>query len=477
MRIVVIEPRSPGVHIFSAFKLPRLGVVLLGTILAEAGHEVSVQVEELRPLDFEELSRADLVLVSTITCTAPRAYSLCARLKKEGVPTVLGGPHVTFLPDEGLKYSDYVVCGEGEKSVLPLARAVKNGKGFEEVPGLVYRKNGRTVKNPPAPLVCDLDENPHPDFGLVKGWPGKGLIGKVVPVQTSRGCPFGCSFCSVTGMFGRKIRFRSVDNVIAELKSLKKDGDHIFFYDDNFTGHRERAKELFRRMIAEGIGLSWSAQVRVDVARDIEMMDLMKRSGCTRLYIGFETIDAETLRLVQKKQSRREAEVALEELTARRDIDVHGMFVVGFDGDTPASVRRTVEWALEHDVKTAQFLILTPLPGSVYYEQVKKEGRILIDNWGYYDAHHVVSRPDSMTPLELQLAQVKAHARFYSLGVLARHLFRLDLPSTLVGVYARRVNRNWLKSNTFFMKLAEVLSSEPYGQSLRIRMSPTYEEF
>lgn len=477
MRIAVVEPRSPGVHIFTAFKIPRLGSVLLGTILDRAGHRVTVHAEEVAPVDFPALTRADLVLVSTITPTAPRAYSLCRRLRKEGVKTVLGGPHVTFLPEEGLEHADFVVRGEGETAVLPLVDAVARGAGFDRVPGLAYREGARVVKNPPAPLLCDLDRNPHPDFRLVQGWPGKGLIRTVLPVQTSRGCPFRCAFCSVTGMFGHRLRCRSVPNVLAELASLGDAGDHIFFYDDNFTADRARARALLDGMIRHRVGKEWSGQVRTDVARDPGLLDRMKESGCTHLYIGFETLDPVTLRRVRKGQSRADAERALRELTVRRGIDVHGMFVIGFERDTPESIRATVDWALEHGVKTAQFLILTPLPGSAYFEEAKRSGRILIEDWGLYDAHHVVTRPAAMTPLELQWAQVKAHARFYSWRVLLRHALRLDLRNARIGLYAKGVTRDWLRSNGYFMKLAELLSMESRGRALQVRLVPTFDEF
>lgn len=223
-RIVFIEPRSPDRHIFSRYPLPRLGSIILGTLLEREGRYVKVYVEEMGDLDLKEAFNADLVGISTITSTAPRAYAIADQLRKRGVPVVFGGVHATFLPDDALDHADYVLRGEAEDSMPKLIAALEEGRGLESVPGLSFRVGGHTFHNPGMGQVQDLDSLPIPDFSMVMG--KKNM--KVFPIQTSRGCPFNCNFCTVTEMFGRAYRYRSKENVLRELRAIPQ-GKVVFF--------------------------------------------------------------------------------------------------------------------------------------------------------------------------------------------------------------------------------------------------------
>ena len=290
-KIVFIEPKAPNLHIFSRFPLPRLGTIILGTMMKQRGWEVEVFVEELREIDFAVIKSAHLVGISTITSTAPRAYALADKVREKGVPVIMGGPHVTFMADEALEHADFVIRGEGEQTLMAFIDAREKGESFSGIPNLSYRENGRTIHNDLRPFVKDLDQIPFPDLSLLK--PTKKGISSLssIPVQTSRGCPFACSFCSVTGMFGRKYRFRSTENIIKELRRYDHRKNLIFFYDDNFTADRRRAKDLLEAMIRERFKFKWTTQVRADVAKDLELVKLMKKAGCHTLYIGFESVN------------------------------------------------------------------------------------------------------------------------------------------------------------------------------------------
>jgi radical SAM superfamily enzyme YgiQ (UPF0313 family) len=252
-------------------------------------------------------------------------------------------------------------------------------------------------------------------------------------------------------MFGRHYRHRSTASVVAEISRYHSKDCVLFFYDDNFCASPRKTKELLREMIRLRLGFSWSTQVRSDIARDPEMLDLMAEAGCTSLYIGFESVDPAALKEMNKNQTVEEIRRAIREVRKRK-IHVHGMFVFGFDSDTPATTRATVSFALAEKVDTAQFLVLTPLPGSGFYTQMVAEGRLIDRAWDTYDAHHVKFIPRGFTPWELQRAQIAAHARFYAPWHVAARLLRGSTAGFVIGVYASALNRKWQRLERDYLR-------------------------
>ncbi|MDH4272349.1 MAG: B12-binding domain-containing radical SAM protein, partial [Candidatus Aminicenantes bacterium] len=445
-KIVFIEPKAPNLHIFSRFPLPRLGPIILGTMMKQRGWEVEIFVEEMREIDFGIIESVDLVGISTITSTAPRAYAIADRVREKGVPVVMGGPHVTFMADEALEHADFVIRGEGEQTLMAFIEAWEKGGGFSDIPNLSYRENEQIIHNPLRPFIKDLDQIPFPDLSLLKSTK-KGISGlSSIPVQTSRGCPFDCSFCSVTGMFGKKYRFRSTENIIEELRHYNERKNLIFFYDDNFTADRKRAKNLLEAMIRENFKFKWTTQVRADVAKDLELVRLMKKSGCHTLYIGFESVNPESLKAMKKRQTVEEIAEAIKILRRHR-IGIHGMFVYGFDEDDWKTVKQTVKFAKKSKLNSTQFLILTPLPGSEFFDKVRCENRIQFQDWALYDAHHVVFRPARLSLFDLQRAQIFSHKKFYSLKETAKRMLKGKWFDVAIAAYARNLNRVWQKKN------------------------------
>ncbi|MFZ3137977.1 MAG: cobalamin-dependent protein [Thermodesulfovibrionales bacterium] len=194
----IVGTGSPGLHIFSKFPIPRLGAVLLSTILRERGYEVKAFIEDVAEPDWSFIESSDLVCISTITSTAIKAYKIGKRLKTLGIPVIMGGAHPTFLPDESLEYAEFVIRGEGEHSLVELLEYLEKGTpALTGIKGLSYRdRNGRNVHNPSGEFIEDLDSLPEPDFSLVHKW----NLSNTYPVSTSRGCPFDCKFCSVIRM-------------------------------------------------------------------------------------------------------------------------------------------------------------------------------------------------------------------------------------------------------------------------------------
>lgn len=454
VKVVLVEPVSPGFHVFSRYKLPRLGLPILGALMRrELGVTPRVYFEEVARLDWQEIEKADLVGISTITPTAPEAFALVKRIKKErDIPVVIGGPHVTFLPDEALEAgADYVVRGEGEWTFIELARHLNDGSpALSEIAGLSYRgEGGEHLHNPDRPRISDLTELPWPDLTLIEGFEKS----KIIPLLTSRGCPFNCKFCSVTGMFGRRYRFRETGDILAELEVLyaRNPRGLFFFYDDNFTAAPEHTKELLRGMKERGITPRWTAQARVDVVKDTELMQLMRETGCVFLYLGLESINPATLDAYRKAQTVEDIVEAVKVIHKYR-IKVHGMFVLGSDEDDRATIRQTVRFAKKTGIDTVQFLILTPIPGTETYQELCRQDRIFVKDWAKFSGHHVVYYPAKMSPYQLQKeASLRAMLKFYSLwqGWKLGMMFHWkDMARTL---YAHRMLTRWKARNREFL--------------------------
>jgi radical SAM superfamily enzyme YgiQ (UPF0313 family) len=412
VRIRFIEPAPPGFHIYSFVKQVRLGLPLLATMLRDEGHDVSVHVETLGEMDWDRILDADLVGISTITSTAMKAYRYAERVREAGIPVVMGGPHVTFEADEALEFSDYVVRGEGEFAIFEVLEVLSGARDPEDVAGLSWRdREGVTRHNPARPLLSTTAGLPAPDLSLVE------YHDKIdpTPILTSRGCPHDCEFCSVIMMFGRRVR---VDPEEAVLGSLRRERpDRVFFYDDNFVLSKRRTKSLLARMIREGLQVHFSAQIRVDSVykggkTDHELLGLLAEAGCFLVYLGLESANPETLKGFNKRQSVDDMAGGLAALRSY-GIRSHGMFVLGSDNDTVESIRETVDFAIESDISSVQFLALTPLPGTRQTARLRAEGRIFTKNWSLYDGHHVVFWPRQMTPWELQREILESHRRFY----------------------------------------------------------------
>ncbi len=402
-RITFIEPKGVF-NAYSYFKLPLLGAIYLGTVLKKRGHEVRIMSENYTSAYDEKRDKlnptildADVVGISTMTSTVNRGYQIANAIRRQrpAIKLLMGGPHVTFRAQEAAEYVDTVITGEAEYLIADV------------VEGNI---SDRIVSGTP---VKDLDSLPIPDLSL---------LGKVesnirfVPISTSRGCPYDCIFCSVTKMFGRKYRLRSPEAIVDEIGYRIRSGYRkFFFYDDNFAANQEGTKVMLEDILRKGYKFTWSAETRVDVAKDDELLKLMSRAGCLCLFLGLESVSPETLLSYNKRQTVDDIRTSIKRVKAN-NMRVHGMFVLGSDEDDPQTVQHTVDFCHKYDLDTAQFSILFPIPGTRLYDILESEGRIFTKDWSLYDGTHVVFNPKKMKPLELQKLYLWAWKKFYSLG-------------------------------------------------------------
>lgn len=462
--LLFLEPTAAQVHIFSQFTLPRLGsFILAGLVNRRPAWRARVFVEGREHFDLpawiDRHGRPEVVGISTITATVKRGYQLADECRARGIPVVLGGPHVTFLPDEALSHAGLVVRGEGEGAMTALLDLWEAGpleatdSRHATVPNLSWTDaSGAARHNPQAPWITDLDALPVPDFSLADGTADCVIGGRrTVMVQTSRGCPFDCSFCSVTGMFGQKFRYRSIAAILEELRRYNTRDHFVFFCDDNFTANKARARDLLEAMITEGFRFAWSTQVRTDLARDPDLVRLMKRAGCHTVFIGFESVNPRSLEAMRKRQNLEDIRRAVQVVQAAH-IHIHGMFVFGFEDDDWETVEATVRFARAMRLTSVQLLILTPLPGSDLYQRLHAADRITSYDWDLYDTHHVVFQPAGFTPAELQRAQVYGHTRLYAFTESLRKLVTGRWVSAGLSLYAWKLNRAWLRGNRAYLR-------------------------
>jgi len=419
MKVVFIEPAASRANIYSKVRMPLLGPVYLATILKTRGHEVEVYNEDIYRPDYSRIE-ADCIGISVLTSTAQRGYEIAQRFPREKV--IIGGVHASLLPDEALQYARQVVVGEAEEVIA----GVVEGQLRDPI---VYGK-----------AVQDLDKIPFPDFSLIKGYR---FPSRVTPISTSRGCPYDCTFCAVTKVFGRAYRFRSAENVMQELTSRRTRA--LFFCDDNFAAHPGRARQLLNLMIKNRVG-NWACQVRCDAAQDEELLTLMQRAGCDMACIGFESINRKTLDAYHKKQTL-EGIIGAIRAFHKKKMKVHGMFVLGADDDDEKTVWDTVRFAIRQKIDTLQMLVLTPLPGTAVYESLKKQKRIFSYDWSLYDGQHVVFRPKLLSAKQLQLNVIKAYTKFYSISRSIRLIMKLRFSNAILRLMGYKIVRDWIAHN------------------------------
>jgi radical SAM superfamily enzyme YgiQ (UPF0313 family) len=412
--------------------------------MKKLGYECDIFFEAISPISKEDLRQYGIVGIGSITSTIGAAYRLADSLKGKGPVVVMGGTHATFMPREALEYCDYVVLGEGEGVFPALASALENGESLDTVKGLAFLRSDGTMQVTGQCEPVDFAGLPSPDFSLCP----QIAPGSVPPIiSTSRGCPHGCTFCSVTAVFGKRYRFKSNEQVISELMPILHRS--VCFGDDNFCANPKRTKSLLKDMIdKDAVPLRWSGEMAIQAAMDEEMLGLMRRTRCRTVYVGIESIDSAALKRMGKAH---QADIIPRCIGNLHDngIGVHGMFVVSPD-DEPDSIGKIVDFAVQTDLDTIQLCAMTPFPGTRCYEEYG--GRLLHQDWRYYDGMHVVVQPKACSAFEMQTEIIGQMKRFYSLGRVlgAYRLGRAWRIKYRAGGYA--LMRRWARENAGYVE-------------------------
>ena len=398
--ILFLEPKSSHLHVYSDAYIPRIGSLVLATIMRELGYGVRVMLEEVEDIDTNEFGEADLICISSLTSTAPGSYQYADFIRNvyPEKTIVMGGTHPTFVPDEALQHCDFVVRGEGEEALVELVRCLESGTDYRGIANLSWMEDGQAVHNPERPKAEDLDVLPIPDFTLVP----RGKM-DIMSIQTQRGCPWDCSFCTVTKLNGHKLRGHSVERVLDMLEAYTKipDFNYLFFADDIFNVPVDRTMAIMQGMIDRKLIIPWAAQMRHEISKQPALMKKMREAGCDRVMVGFESIDETALELYGKKETAHDVEVAIDAIHSH-GIDLHAMFIAGADSDHPETIKHQFEFARKKDLATSQCMILTYLPGSedtIRYDL--QGGEYLSRDWSHYDGHHANHPVPNMTRYEL----------------------------------------------------------------------------
>jgi radical SAM superfamily enzyme YgiQ (UPF0313 family) len=488
-KVTLIKVEPGRTNVYSAFAYPGLALPLLGTVLKNQGYDVKVYVEAIRPWDWERILASDLVGITVNSAEVHECYALAEAIRARArMPIVLGGYHVTYMLEEALEHCDYVVRGEGEATLAELTNELLEGSGnVEAILGLSYRQDGETVHTPDRPLLQDIDL--IPDQSLIEGYEEyhRRFFQRFFPtgalVASSRGCPYNCTFCSIIEIYRRSTRFRSPAAVIEDIKQQTRltGRPYVFFADDNFTAHTRKCKALLRHLIDANLNIKFSAQVRLEFSQDEEFIELMQAAGCYMVFIGFESINPQTLLDFQKQQTVEEIVYCVERLH-KANMHVHGMFVLGGDPDDVQTVRETARFAIEKQLDTAQFLPLYPLPGTQIIEQLRRENRLFLTlnaQTGRYDLDYgvgnfVLMQTRNINPLTLQRELLKAYEQFYSvknIAVSALRGARLEsMIARMVGRYLVRLGRQqihdhlaWMQQHGFTKDWSEFMASAAGG--------------
>ncbi len=403
-KLVLVNPVNTcrsGFSVNSSSRFPPLGLGILASLTPDSW-DVELIDENIAPFAYQD---ADLVGITAFTSAANRAYQIAATYRQNGVRVVMGGIHASMCSTEALRHVDSVVVGEAE-SVWPDVLADAEQKQLKKL----YHGKWLDLVNLQPPRRDLFD----PEYMFAS-------------VQTSRGCPFDCDFCSVTAYNGRRYRRRPTREVLDELESLPH--ELLFFVDDNVIGYgaesRRMALELFQGMVERDMNKRWLCQASINIADDPEVLEWAGRAGCRTVFLGLEAEDIDALTEVNKRLNMKRGASSYERTFDRihkAGIAVLGAFIFGMDGDTPEKLRRRTDFMVNSSVDVMQITVMTPLPGTKLFHRLEQEGRLLYTNfpedWSHYDLAELVHRPKHLTQDELWDVICESVHRIYDLPTL-----------------------------------------------------------
>ena len=367
-------------------------------------HEIRIFDQNIEDIDYTW--KADLVGITARTMFVDRAYEISKNFRARGMKTVLGGIHPSMCPDDALLHCDSVVVGEAEEVWHTVLHDAENDQLKR-----LYR----------AEKFADLTAAPMPDRAPLSR---KRYLLDLV--QTTKGCPFDCEFCSVHAFDGQTIRSKTVEQVLREIQGVNsfhatyKKKTSIFFADDNIMANKTFARELF--VALQPYNINWMCQASINISREDDLLELMRNSGCGAIFVGLESISEENLAMMHKGINQRYEYMEAIQKIQSYGILVHSSFIVGYDFDTQSTFDELINFIQESNLLMPLINILTPLPGTRLYKRFEEEGRILDRDWGKYDTQHVVFKPARMSPDDLLQGYRKVVKSVYSFNSILTKL-------------------------------------------------------
>jgi radical SAM superfamily enzyme YgiQ (UPF0313 family) len=409
MKIKLIAPHQQNEDAISSaqtFKIQRVNLPLLAA-LTPPGHTVKIVDEAFAPDDISD--EVDLVGITVMTDLALRAYQIADIYRQRGIKVVMGGIHATVLPGEALQHADAVVIGEAE-DVWPKL--------------LLDAASGKMQKLYCANKVTDLSRIPLPRRDLYPKPVHKGYTPLTIGIETSRGCPNDCEFCSISQVMGRRYRARPISEVMTELESI--DSPYLFFVDDALGTNQATAKKFFTELIP--IRRKWIGQGPASLAEDLDLLRLLGRSGCRGLLIGFESVQKETQDGMRKIKNLKIDYIEAMKRFHGEGIAVLGAFIFGFDQENKDIFDQTLEFIMKCRLDCVELRILTPFPGTRLYARLLKEGRLFAPHWWLhgYPPDTLLFQPMGMSAEELADGFARLNRQVYSFGAIIKRFFGMS---------------------------------------------------
>jgi radical SAM superfamily enzyme YgiQ (UPF0313 family) len=390
LKLLLIAPAEVDMAGQRGKQLHHLSLAIIAALAENHFDEIEIVEEHHQALDLN--AHADLVGITMMTCQAPRGYWLADHFRGRGIPTIAGGSHASFMVEECLQHFDSVVVGEVESVWADVVEAFKAGRLAP-----LYK----------AAELPDLRSLPIPRKDLFRG---KTTLNAGI-VQTSRGCPLGCGYCTVTTMYGREFRTRPVEAVVEEIRRYPS--KNFLIVDDNVFFSHAYAHELFEALIP--LQIKWGSQASLGLAsRDKSLLKLAARSGCASLFVGIESLDQDTLNAAHKRFNHVNKYEAQLKALRRAGITVVGAFMFGFERDTSVTFHRVYDFAVRNRLATINVGIVTPLPGTAMYRTMDRNNQILDRDWRHYTCEVLVTRHATMSRAEIHDCYDDLSRRFYS---------------------------------------------------------------
>lgn len=394
--LALTEAKSPFWRPIKYSLFPPLGLATLAALMP-ADWDIDLVDDHVETLNLDDWP--DLVVIQVYITNARKAYRIADHYRARGAFVVLGGLHVTALPDEAAAHADTIFTGPGEQTFPQFLSDWRAGNARARY----VSSDGRTIEGLPRVRRDLIKRHLY-----------------VVPnsIVVTRGCPQHCTFCYKDAFFagGRSFYTQRIDEALAEIERLP--GRHLYFLDDHLLGNRRFAEGLFEGM--RGMGRLVQGAATVDSVLRGDLIEKAAQAGLRSLFVGFETFSPANLRSSNKKQNLARDYSEVTRRLSDLGVMINGSFVFGMDDDGPDVFDRTVDWAVRHGVTTATFHIQTPYPGTALYREMAAEGRIVTDDWDLYDTRHVVYRPAKLTAAQLKAGYDHAYRAFYGWGNIAR---------------------------------------------------------